>query len=78
MKTDGFFIKSLTVAEEQKELGVTIKFNKDLTIVFGASDIGKTFIYQCIYYMLGSKEEPKRIKGKPQINPTNPTLRKLS
>ena len=58
----GFFIKSLTVAEEYKSQGVTIDFNKDLTIVFGASDIGKTFIYQCIYYMLGSKEEPKRIK----------------
>ena len=62
MITHGFFIKSLTVAEEHKPEGVTIEFNKDLTIVFGASDIGKTFIYQCIYYMLGSKEEPKRIK----------------
>lgn len=58
----GFFIKSLTVAEELESKAVTITFNKDLTIVFGASDLGKTFIYQCIYYMLGSKEEPKRIK----------------
>ena len=62
MNNYGFFIKSLTVAEKLDTEAVTIKFNKDLTIVFGASDIGKTFIYQCIYYMLGSKEEPKRIK----------------
>ena len=46
MITYGFFIKSLTVAEEHTPEGVTIEFNKDLTIVFGASDIGKTFIYQ--------------------------------
>jgi len=62
MNNHGFFIKSLTVAEELRPESVTIDFNEDLTIVSGASDIGKTFIYQCIYYMLGSKEEPKRIK----------------
>jgi transcription elongation factor Elf1 len=57
----GFFIKRLRVAGETDN-AVQIEFNEDLTIVFGASDIGKTFIYQCIYYMLGSREEPKRIK----------------
>lgn len=58
----GFFIEKLIVAEEKEDNAVKIEFNEDLTIVFGASDIGKTFIYQCIYYMLGSKDEPKRIK----------------
>lgn len=38
-----------------------IKFNKGINIISGASDTGKTYIYQCINYVLGSNRKPKDI-----------------
>jgi len=59
---DGFYIKRLTVSNQKNTESAEIKFDKGLTIVVGGSNIGKTFIYQCIDYMLGASKRPKRIK----------------
>lgn len=39
----------------------TIAFQIGLNVISGASDTGKTFIYQCLAYMLGGKEPPKTV-----------------
>ena len=33
----------------------TLEFGEKLTIITGPSDTGKSYIYKCIYYLLGSK-----------------------
>ena len=38
-----------------------VRFREGLNVVSGPSDTGKTFIVQCIDYMLGGKEVPKPI-----------------
>jgi len=57
----GFYITRLTLCSKIVEPS-EIKFEKGLNIIYGGSDIGKTFIYQCIDYMLGGNEKPKQIK----------------
>ena len=60
----GFFISKLELDNHNDEnvKPSKIKFEKGLNIVYGGSNIGKTFIYQCIDYMLGGEEQPKAIK----------------
>jgi hypothetical protein len=60
----GFFIRKLELDNHNDEnvKPSKIKFEKGLNIVYGGSNIGKTFIYQCIDYMLGGEEQPKAIK----------------
>ena len=39
-----------------------IKFDSGLNVIFGPSDTGKTFIFQCIDFIFGSKKAPKEIE----------------
>ncbi|MCX6218305.1 hypothetical protein [Spirosoma sp.] len=39
-----------------------IRFKEGLNVITGPSDTGKTYIYECINYMLGSSAIPKEIK----------------
>ena len=57
----GFYIKKLTLDGDEVRISC-IEFEKGLNIIYGGSDIGKTFIYQCIDFMLGSEKKPKEIK----------------
>lgn len=59
--SNGFFIKSLTVSGVGKK-PANIQFEQGLNVVAGASDTGKTFIFQCIDFMLGGQKPPKPIK----------------
>lgn len=38
-----------------------VRFSEGLNVVYGPSDTGKTFIVQCIDYMLGGKDVPESI-----------------
>jgi len=60
----GFFINKLELDNHNDEnvKPSKIKFEKGLNIVYGGSNIGKTFIYQCIDYMLGGEKQPKAIR----------------
>ncbi|PHQ65171.1 MAG: hypothetical protein COB99_05575, partial [Sulfurimonas sp.] len=60
MNKYGFFIKKLQLEGSTKET-VSIEFKKGLNVIYGASDTGKTFIYQTINYMLGASKTPKGI-----------------
>ena len=57
----GFYVRKLTLGGD-KVITSSIEFEKGLNIIYGGSDIGKTFIYQCIDFMLGSEKKPKEIK----------------
>lgn len=56
----GFYIEKLILVNGDVEPAV-IEFKKGLNVVYGASDTGKTFIFQCIQYLLGKSDIPKRI-----------------
>jgi len=60
MAITGFQIRRLTLVG----LGVPnaeVQFREGLNVVSGPSDTGKTFIVQCIDYMLGGKDVPESI-----------------
>ncbi|WP_026768818.1 AAA family ATPase [Asinibacterium sp. OR53] len=38
-----------------------VKFSRGLNVISGPSNTGKTYIFQCINYMLGSSQRPKSI-----------------
>ncbi len=67
MNKYGFFIKRLELSGFSVETK-TIKFEKGLNVIFGSSDTGKTFIYQCINYMLGGSTPPKSIPESENYN----------
>lgn len=58
MNNYGFFIKKLQIEGSGKKT-VSVDFKKGLNVIYGPSDTGKTLIYQCIDYMLGSSKRPK-------------------
>ena len=58
MNKDGFYIKKLEVLGDTVKPSI-IEFTKGLNVIYGASDTGKTFIYECINYMLGDSKVPK-------------------
>ncbi|MFA5426593.1 MAG: hypothetical protein WC279_00115 [Sulfurimonas sp.] len=60
MNKNGFFIKKLELVGTTVE-SVSIEFKQGLNVVYGASDTGKTFIFQCINFMLGGNGLPKPI-----------------
>lgn len=55
-----FYIKKLTAYGENKKES-SIEFSPYLTIICGASNTGKTYIYKCIKYLFGS--DKLEIKG---------------
>ncbi|PFC48143.1 hypothetical protein CN300_04405 [Bacillus thuringiensis] len=60
MNNAGFYIKRIMVSGENME-DASVDFEKGLNIISGPSDTGKSYIFQCIDYMLGSTEKPKKI-----------------
>lgn len=60
MSNFGFYIKRICVVGTDVETA-TVKFNKGLNIISGPSDTGKSYIYECINFMLGSSADPKKI-----------------
>lgn len=60
MNNNGFFIKKLELVSNTGE-PVSIKFTTGLNVIYGSSDTGKTFIFQCINFMLGGNSLPKPI-----------------
>jgi hypothetical protein len=57
----GFIIKELKLLSTSAQ-PATVTFEKGLNVITGPSNTGKTYIYQCINYMLGSSTRPKPIK----------------
>lgn len=58
MNKNGFYIKKLEVLGDTVKPSI-IEFTKGLNVIYGASDTGKTFIYECINYVLGDSKVPK-------------------
>ncbi len=56
----GFYFKRLLLTGPGKKTA-SIEFTKGLNVVAGASNTGKTFIFQCLDFMLGGKKTPKPI-----------------
>lgn len=56
----GFTI-SCILAKGSNVKDATLDFSDDLTVITGLSNTGKTYIFQCIKYLLGSEELPKKI-----------------
>ncbi|RCX24620.1 AAA domain-containing protein [Bacillus sp. AG236] len=61
MSKFGFYIHKLIVIGKNVN-DVFVEFKKGLNIISGPSDTGKSYIFECINYMLGSSTEPKKIK----------------
>lgn len=60
MAIAGFQIRRLTLVGRGVP-NAEVQFNDGLNVVSGPSDTGKTFIVQCIDYMLGGKDVPESI-----------------
>ena len=60
MKPTGFFIQRIKIIGEGVE-PAEISFLTGLNVVAGASDTGKSYLFQCINYMLGGEDIPKEI-----------------
>jgi hypothetical protein len=57
---NGFYIKELILTGDSVESAI-VSFEKGLNVIHGPSDTGKTFIFQCIQFLLGKSKIPKRI-----------------
>ena len=60
MKNGGFILTRLQITGEGKE-NAEIIFKSGLNIISGASDTGKSYILQCIDFVLGSQTVPEEI-----------------
>ncbi|AEM48292.1 hypothetical protein Acife_2178 [Acidithiobacillus ferrivorans SS3] len=60
MAIAGFQLRGLTLVGRGVP-NAEVRFSEGLNVVSGPSDTGKTFIVQCIDYMLGGKDLPKPI-----------------
>jgi AAA domain len=60
MKT-GFILKELRLIGHTAEK-TSIVFEKGVNVISGPSNVGKTYIFQCLNYMFGSSTPPKPIK----------------
>lgn len=73
MAITGFQIRRLTLVGRGVP-NAEIQFNEGLNVVSGPSDTGKTFIVQCIDYMLGGKDAPESIPEATQYETIRLTL----
>ncbi|WP_195948413.1 AAA family ATPase [Paraclostridium bifermentans] len=60
MSNYGFHIKKLIISGYEKE-DVSLEFKKGLNVIAGASDTGKTYIFELLNYMMGASDIPKEI-----------------
>lgn len=56
----GFYLKTLQVTGPGRP-SAEINFDKGLNVISGASNTGKSYIFQCINYLLGGETPPKHI-----------------
>lgn len=56
----GFYITALVLKGKNKD-DAKIIFNQGLNVISGASNTGKTYIFECINYIFGSRDKPKAI-----------------
>jgi hypothetical protein len=56
----GFYLKALRITGPNK-VPAEVVFDKGLNILSGASNTGKSYIFQCINYLLGGETPPKQI-----------------
>lgn len=61
MPKNGFYLKKLIIAGDNIQ-NATIDFELGLNVIYGPSDTGKSYIFQCIDYILGGNKEPKNIE----------------
>lgn len=61
MKNSGFYLTELRLSGNNLE-NASIQFEKGLNVITGPTNTGKSFIYQCINYMLGGSTPPKNIQ----------------
>lgn len=57
----GYIITELQLQSSSKKPAI-VTFSPGLNVITGPSNTGKTYIYQCINYMLGGSKPPKAIK----------------
>ena len=57
----GIFIKELRLSGDEVSDAI-VEFKDGVNIIHGPSNTGKTFIFECINYMLGSSKIPRKIK----------------
>lgn len=57
---NGFIFKELRLTGLNK-VPAKVLFARGLNVIAGPTDTGKTYIFQCLNYMLGSKDLPKEI-----------------
>ncbi len=60
MEYKGFRLRKLTLSGE-KVKNAEVCFKNGLNLIIGPSDTGKSFIFQCVDYLLGSSTPPKNI-----------------
>lgn len=60
MTTKGFFLTKLCLSGKN-ELKTEIEFKKGLNVIVGPTNTGKSFLFECINYMLGGKDAPEQI-----------------
>lgn len=60
MNKYGFYIKRVKL-DGSKTHTADVEFFKGLNVIYGPSEKGKTYIYQCIEYLFGSSVKPKDI-----------------
>lgn len=57
----GFYITTLILRGPNKK-DAKLSFNQGLNVISGASDTGKTYIFECLNYIFGSRDKPKDIE----------------
>ncbi|MCG7317901.1 hypothetical protein [Brevibacillus laterosporus] len=60
MTTKGFFLTKLCLLGKN-ELMTEIELKKGLNVIMGPTNTGKSFLFECINFMLGGKDAPEQI-----------------
>lgn len=66
----GFIITELQLLSKNAQPAV-VNFSRGLNVITGPSDTGKTYIFQCLNYMLGASTKPKPIKEAEEYDTIN-------
>ncbi|MCY7499161.1 MULTISPECIES: hypothetical protein [Bacillus] len=60
MDNNGFYLSKLSLRGKGKE-NAEVTFSQGLNLISGASNTGKTFIFECIDFVFGGRDVPKKI-----------------
>ena len=61
LMSNGIYFTKVAALGTNKPIA-ELSFKTGLNVVTGASDTGKSYLIDCIDYILGAREEPKKIK----------------